>query len=550
MYTTPNPVPFRVPSSQAISPMSQPGMFEPDLLTSSLPIGAGRSNGRVDPDTMSDIWMRKLPPHFSSDALRTMFTFAKDFVSAEFVASEPEDQGYLSAIARFRTLAGAQEAQSLLHGQQRTASEAPMIVEILRLSPGTLGPRRNTFDLATTRNAPSSSSSTTSSGGPATRQSSRFNGTFQAIDRMSPVSGALGLPNGSPMAGMDLPESRSPYQSFFPPQSPIGTCLGGPRVSGKDVIEEYGGKDEPGELLKDPVAFAKNETAASNGPGPRRSTNPQLPTSRFAGLTLSTSNVTSAPLAGFPAPRSMPPLQSPTAALSPGAMGNLGPNATYQLANQHYQRHNYPPVNPADQNPPCNTLYVGNLPIDTSEDELKAMFSKQRGYKRLCFRTKQNGPMCFVEFEDVSFATKALNDLYGHPLHNSVKGGIRLSFSKNPLGVRTGQPGGTGAGSPMSPQGPMSGVNGMGGMQSFSTANGPPPGLTAPPGLNGMGMNGGGINMSNQLGGNMMTGGFGASGLGMNPVKSPGITMTAAGTAGGAWGGGSGGPFSDHPFGR
>ena len=49
------------------------------------------------------------------------------------------------------------------------------------------------------------------------------------------------------------------------------------------------------------------------------------------------------------------------------------------------------------------------------------MFSKQKGYKRLCFRTKQNGPMCFVEFEDVSFATKALHELYGHPLHNSIK---------------------------------------------------------------------------------------------------------------------------------
>lgn len=107
------------------------------------------------------------------------------------------------------------------------------------------------------------------------------------------------------------------------------------------------------------------------------------------------------------------------------------------LANHHYQRHKYPPVSPADQNPPCNTLYVGNLPIDSSEDELKAIFSTQKGYKSLCFRTKQNGPMCFVEFEDMSFATKALNELYGYPLHNSTKGGIRLSFSKNPLGLRT-----------------------------------------------------------------------------------------------------------------
>ncbi|KAG9287280.1 hypothetical protein G9A89_008910 [Geosiphon pyriformis] len=95
------------------------------------------------------------------------------------------------------------------------------------------------------------------------------------------------------------------------------------------------------------------------------------------------------------------------------------------------------PPNPADQNPPCNTLYVGNLPMNTNEEELKEMFSKCPGYKRMCFRTKQNGPMCFVEFEDVQYATQAMTELYGNPLSNSVKGGIRLSFSKNPLGVRS-----------------------------------------------------------------------------------------------------------------
>lgn len=553
LCTMPNQMPFRIPSSQAIAPMGQPNLFEPDAATSSLPIGSERSNGRTEPEGMSAILMRNLPHHISNEALRTMFLFAKDFVSVDFVQSEPDDKGYLSAIARFRTAAAAQEAKSLLHGRQNKVNEAPMIVDILRLSPSASGPKRNnTFDLSATRNAPSSSSSTTSSSGQAARQSSRFNGTFQAIDRMSPSNGALGLPNGGPMAGVDLaaaPEARSPYQNFFSPQSPIGTALGGQRVSGKDFIEEYGIEDESGELLKDPVAFAKNETSVASGPGSRRATNPPIPISRFAGLTLSTSNVTSPPpLPGFAA-RSLAPLQSPTSALSPGAMGNLGPNATYQLANQHYQRHNYPPVNPADQNPPCNTLYVGNLPIDTSEDELKAMFSKQRGYKRLCFRTKQNGPMCFVEFEDISFATKALNDLYGHPLHNSVKGGIRLSFSKNPLGVRTGQPGGMGASSPMSPQGPLPGVNGMGSMQSFSTANGPPPGLTPPPGLNAMGTNGGGsIHGGNPVGGNM-PGAFGAGGLSINTVRSPGVTMAAAGAAGSTWAA-PGGPFADHLFGR
>lgn len=549
-----NHAPFRIPSSQAISPMSQPNPFDTDIIAPNMPIGSERTSARSEPESMSAILMRNLPRHTTNEALRTMFLFAKDFVSADLISPEsPDDQNHLSAIARFRTAAGAQEARSLLDGKQNTTNEAPMMVDVIRLSPGGIGVRRNTFDLAANRNA-SSSSSNTSSSGQATRQSSRFNGTFQAIDRISPPSGALGLANGAQLTPGDLPgpDSLSPFHTFFPPQSPIGPSLNDrPRVSGKSVIGEDSIEDEPGELLKDPVAFAKNDMSASAGHLSRRATNPPLPTTRFAGLTLSTSNVTSPPMPGFVSPRTTAPMQSPTSTLSPSSIGNLGPNATYQLANQHYQRHNYPPVNPADQNPPCNTLYVGNLPIDTSEDELKAMFSKQRGYKRLCFRTKQNGPMCFVEFEDISFATKALNELYGHPLHNSVKGGIRLSFSKNPLGVRTGQPGGMGPPTPMSPQGPMPGLSGIGSIQPFSTANGPPPGLTAPPGLNtNLGSNGSSLSgLSSPVGGTMMSGGFAVGGLSMNGMKSPATAAMATSTAGSPWHG-QGGPFSDYMFGR
>lgn len=114
-----------------------------------------------------------------------------------------------------------------------------------------------------------------------------------------------------------------------------------------------------------------------------------------------------------------------------------------------------PPANPADQNPPCNTLYVGNLPPDATEAELRQLFAPQSGFRRLLFRTKNattllalqsslnshaHGPMCFVEFEDVAHATRALAELYGRalprPNGGNGKGGIRLLFSKNPLGVR------------------------------------------------------------------------------------------------------------------
>lgn len=108
------------------------------------------------------------------------------------------------------------------------------------------------------------------------------------------------------------------------------------------------------------------------------------------------------------------------------------------------------------------------------------MFCKQRGYKRLCFRTKANGPMCFVEFEDISLATRALNEMYGALLHNSTKGGIRLSFSKNPLGVRSGQPPSQ---VPQTSMPPMNGAAPSNPSNAFAAASGPPPGLSVPPGL-------------------------------------------------------------------
>ncbi|MCJ1376000.1 cell cycle RNA binding protein whi3 [Loxospora ochrophaea] len=523
--------------SQPLSPMGQSNPFENSITMSAYNKVSDRVSNRMDTGAVSAIFMRKLPRNTSHEALRSMLLFAKDFLGADFVPTEHvEDTGYLSAIARFKTLDAAHEARAMLDGKPNNAGEAKMIVEVLHLSPnGGPGQRRNTLDPTANPRPTNSSSSVASSGGQSSRQSSRYNGTFQALDRISPPNGTSAFNNPSMMGNGELPtqDSVSSFQSIFNPQSPIGQHVDRPRGSGKRVIDEDDVDEETGELLKDPVAYAKNDMAGSLG---RRSTNPQLPTSRLGGLSLNSASLTSPPLQGFTSSRTVAPLQSPTSAVSPTSFGNLGPNATYQLANQHYQRHNYPPVNPADQNPPCNTLYVGNLPIDTSEDELKAMFSKQRGYKRLCFRTKQNGPMCFVEFEDISFATKALNELYGHPLHNSVKGGIRLSFSKNPLGVRTGQPGSMGPPTPMSPQGPMPGLNGQGNLPSFSTANGPPPGLAAPPGLSGGGLNGPSVGLASPVNGGMMNAGFGGNipfmnGFALSGLRSPanGLTTPVSG---------------------
>ena len=395
----PSQKPYRMPSSQAISPISQNNNpFDADLGASGFPLGVERASGRSEMESVAAIYIRKLPRHTTGEALRTMLLFAKDFIGADFVNSDsPSNQGYLSAIARFRSNGAAEEAKSLLNGKQNNPNEPPIQVEIYRLSPSSsLGPGRQNSDMTSSNRAYSSSSTASSSG---QTRSSRFNGTFQAMDRISPPNAVPGLTNGNSYSTAERSGVVSPISSFFSPQSPIGQQVGDrPRVSGRSVIGEDDIDAETGDLLKDPLSYAKNDMS---GQLSRHPANPQLPTSRFAGLSLSTTTANSPPMSGFASPRSAAPLQSPTSAMSPNSISNTGPNPSYQLANQHYQRHNYPPVNPADQNPPCNTLYVGNLPIDTSEDELKAMFSKQRGYKRLCFRTKQNGPMCFVEFEDI-----------------------------------------------------------------------------------------------------------------------------------------------------
>ncbi|KAF2201171.1 RNA binding protein-like protein [Delitschia confertaspora ATCC 74209] len=434
-----------------------------------------------DPKGPPAIFLRKLPSNSDRDAVRNILLFAKDLIDCELVSTSkyPEDKGFASAVARFRSLEGAKEARDLLHGKRTGSSDASLIVELVQDGiPGAIGSRRNTVDSIAMRQGSVSTPTGISANVPTARQSSRYNGTFQNMEKISPPNGTPGLGNG-----------EFPVQNLFSPTSPVSTTFNH-RNLGKSVINDEA-DDEEG-LLQESFGYAAGGQPGQNTM-PRRQTQASIPLSRFSALSLNTNGVnsmSSPPMPNYASPRSAATIQSPSNSMSamsphtmPPAMSSIGPNASYQQFNQYYPKHNYPPVNPADQNPPCNTLYVGNLPIDTSEDELKAMFSKQRGYKRLCFRTKHNGPMCFVEFEDVSFATKALSDLYGQPLHNSVKGGIRLSFSKNPLGVRTGQPPSMGPASTMAPTTTMSGFGaGVAAPPGFTTATGPPPGLV-PPGL-------------------------------------------------------------------
>ena len=507
-------------------PYNMPGQIgerrTADLNTGLSLLSFSEAETSPEPKSVPAIYLRGLPSNSDRDAVRNILLFAKDLIDCELVTSKfGEDKGFASAVARFRTLEGAKEARNLLNGKRNASNDATLVVELMQDGlQGAIGSRRNTVDSAPARQASISAVNGISSATTNGRQSSRYNGTFQNMEKMSPPNGTPGLGNG-----------EFPVQNLFSPTSPVSTSFTH-RNLGKSVINDEADDDEG--LLQESIGFATGGPAVQSHLS-RRTTNPSVPVSRFSSLSLNTNGVNrldSPPqMTSYVSPRSAATIQSPGTAFStmsphtiPSAISNLGPNAGYQQYSQHFSRHNYPPVNPADQNPPCNTLYVGNLPIDTSEDELKAMFSKQRGYKRLCFRTKQNGPMCFVEFEDISFATKALNELYGHPLHNSVKGGIRLSFSKNPLGVRTGQSSNIGPASSITPSTPLSGFGGnIAAPPGFSTATGPPPGLSAPPGLSTP------VHSNGSSGFGMYSnGGFG---MGVNDMTSPIRQPMAAGIA-------------------
>ena len=461
---------------------SRPGIshyFEPDgIHTSRTAIGSERHLARAESDSAA-IVVRNLPRSTSHETLQSMFLCAKDFLGADFLP-EMDHASSRSAIARFHSINAAEQAKANLDGKPNASDGSPIVADIWESSPGN-GPltRRNTFDLGMMRNGTSSISSSASSNGINGRHPSRYNSNYGPSSAIPTFANESHMLAHGATSDLSSPEYNQAYRSAS------HASPNGPRVSGKAMIGEEGDDEEQTAILNESLAYAQNEYPASSTRASHRPSMPQFPTSAFSNLSLNSSSVTTPPPSDFPSSRSTMSMQSPNG-IYPSSSGS-GPTMPFHMMNQQYPRNNFPPVNPADQNPPCNTLYVGNLPVDTSEEELKTIFSKQRGYKRLCFRTKQNGPMCFVEFEDISMATRALNDLYGHMLHNSVKGGIRLSFSKNPLGVRAGQnPHGhmTGSQVPLVPQCPMPSMSGMTTVPPFNTAHGPPPGLAAPPGLN------------------------------------------------------------------
>eukprot|EP00250_Pteridium_aquilinum_P008249 c17803_g1_i1 orf=1223-2176(-) len=115
----------------------------------------------------------------------------------------------------------------------------------------------------------------------------------------------------------------------------------------------------------------------------------------------------------------MPPVQS----LAPPMATPLAPTG-------------YAPVQNNKDNPPCNTLFIGNLGESTNEAELRGLFSGQPGFKQMKVLRQGRSTVCFIEFADVNTAIAVHNNLQGAILGSSDRGGMRLQYSKNPFGKR------------------------------------------------------------------------------------------------------------------
>eukprot|EP00697_Spironema_sp_BW2_P007628 gnl/Spiro4/21961_TR10780_c0_g1_i2.p2 gnl/Spiro4/21961_TR10780_c0_g1~~gnl/Spiro4/21961_TR10780_c0_g1_i2.p2 ORF type:complete len:107 (+),score=10.17 gnl/Spiro4/21961_TR10780_c0_g1_i2:748-1068(+) len=81
----------------------------------------------------------------------------------------------------------------------------------------------------------------------------------------------------------------------------------------------------------------------------------------------------------------------------------------------------------------CPTLFVNNLPRDVTEREMSILFRFMPGFQASRLISKENKPICFVDFVDASSATMAMHMLQGYRLDAQHLQGITIEFDRGSL---------------------------------------------------------------------------------------------------------------------
>ena len=84
---------------------------------------------------------------------------------------------------------------------------------------------------------------------------------------------------------------------------------------------------------------------------------------------------------------------------------------------------------------PIDTLMIANLSLGTNEGDVQTVMYGFPGYKRS--KLVNNGKSCtaWVQFEDIPCAEAAMRTLQGSSTLALDAQGLRIAFSKNPMGV-------------------------------------------------------------------------------------------------------------------
>jgi RNA recognition motif-containing protein len=100
-----------------------------------------------------------------------------------------------------------------------------------------------------------------------------------------------------------------------------------------------------------------------------------------------------------------------------------------------YHSVSYGAGNTSRSNPPLDTIFIANMSPEASEDELKTLLSGFPGFKR-CKLVNQRGVItAFAQFEDMKSSAAVIGFLQGRPNLALDSSGLRVEYSKKPMGV-------------------------------------------------------------------------------------------------------------------
>ncbi|CAJ2656530.1 unnamed protein product [Trifolium pratense] len=129
-----------------------------------------------------------------------------------------------------------------------------------------------------------------------------------------------------------------------------------------------------------------------------------------------------------------PPVWGPHGYMAPAPPPPYDPYAGYPVAPVPMPApvsiapSSYVPIQNTKDNPPCNTLFIGNLGENINEDEVRGLFSVQPGFKQMKIIRQERHTVCFIEFEDVNSATNVHHNLQGAVIPSSGSIGMRIQY--------------------------------------------------------------------------------------------------------------------------